>query len=354
MDALSKITTIFTRTIQMGSSDLHIVPGEIPVVRVDGKLKKLPDESPLSKTDSEEIIGATLRPEYASRLKSEKEVDFSFNYDGARVRANIYLEKKGVAGSFRFIPQKIRSLEDLGLPPVFQDFANREQGLVIVTGPTGHGKSTTIAALIEHINNNFSRHIITIEDPVEYVFENKKSIVTQRELGTDTLSFSRALRSALREDPDVVFIGEMRDFDTFEAALTIAETGHLVLSTLHTNDASQAPDRIIDASPKNQHEQVRQQVANVLTGVVSQRLIPKASGQGRVVACEVMVANNAVRSVIREGKSHQLPSIIQTGASEGMISLDKVLANLVSTGEITLEEALNWTNDAKNFKQMVF
>lgn len=338
----------------MGSSDLHIVPGEIPVVRVDGKLHKLSGESPLTKSDSEAVIGATLRPEYAVKLKNEKEVDFSFNFDGSRVRANIYLEKKGVAGSFRFISQKIHSLEDLGLPPIFQDFSAREQGLVVITGPTGHGKSTTIAALIEHINNNASRHIITIEDPVEYVFENKKSIVTQRELGTDTLSFSRALRSALREDPDVVFIGEMRDLETFEAALTIAETGHLVLTTLHTNDAARTPDRIIDAFPKNQHEQVRQQVANVLTGVVSQRLVPKASGQGRVVACEILIANNAVRSIIREDKTHQLQSSIQTGASEGMITLDKVLANLVSTGEITLEEALNWTTDAKNFKQMVF
>lgn len=354
MDALEKVTSIFRRTVQMGSSDLHLVPGEIPIVRIDGKLNKLADEPPLAPNEVEEVIQSTLRPEYAKKLKVDKEVDFSFNFDGARVRANIYYEKKGVAGSFRFISQKVKSLEELGLPPIIQEFANREQGLVIITGPTGHGKSTTIASLIEHINNNSPRHIITIEDPVEYVFENKKCIISQRELGTDTLSFARALRSALREDPDVVFIGEMRDLETFEAALTIAETGHLVLTTLHTNDAAQAADRIIDVFPKNQQDQIRQQVANVLAGVVSQRLIPRASGKGRVIACEVLIANSAVKSIIREDKTHQILSIIQTSASEGMITLDKVLAGYVSTGEITLEEALSWTNDPKNFKQMVF
>lgn len=354
MDALEKVTTIFRRTVQAGASDLHIVPGEIPVVRVDGRLNKLSGEEPLSQTEVEDVIQATLRPEYAKKLKIDKEVDFSFNFDGARVRANIYFEKKGVAGSFRFISQKIKSFEDLGLPPIIQEFATREQGLLVITGPTGHGKSTTIASLIEYINNTNQRHIITIEDPVEYVFENKRSIITQRELGTDTLSFARALRSVLREDPDVVLIGEMRDMETFEAALTIAETGHLVLTTLHTNDAAQAPDRIIDVFPKNQQEQVRQQVANVLAGVISQRLIPRASGKGRIAACEVLIANNAIRSIIREDKSHQIQSVIQTSASEGMITLDKVLAGYVSTGEITLEEALNWTSDVKNFKQMVF
>lgn len=354
MDALGRVTTIFRRTVQLGASDLHLVPGEIPIVRIDGNLNKLSDEQPLSQAEVEEAIQATLRPEYAKKLKVDKEVDFSFNFDGARVRANIYFEKKGVAGSFRFISQKIKSIEELGLPPIIKEFASREQGLVVITGPTGHGKSTTIASLIEYINNTSSKHVITIEDPVEYVFENNKCIISQRELGTDTLSFSRALRSALREDPDVVFIGEMRDVETFEAALTIAETGHLVLTTLHTNDAAQTPDRIIDVFPKNQQEQVRQQVANVLAGVVSQRLIPRASGKGRIIACEVMIANNAIRSIIREDKTHQIVSVIQTGASEGMITLDKVLAGYVSTGEITLEEALTWTSDVKNFKQMVF
>lgn len=354
MEVLEKVASVFRRTVQLGASDLHLVPGEIPVARIDGKLNKIAEEEPLTQSEVEDMIQATLRPEYAKKLKIDKEVDFSFNFDGARVRANIYFEKKGVAGSFRFISQKIKSFDELGLPPIIQEFASREQGLVVVTGPTGHGKSTTIASLIEFINTTSPRHIITIEDPVEYVFENKKSIISQRELGTDTLSFSRALRSALREDPDVVFIGEMRDVETFEAALTIAETGHLVLTTLHTNDAAQAPDRIIDVFPKNQQDQIRQQVANVLAGVVSQRLIPRASGKGRVIACEIIIANNAIKSIIREDKTHQIPTIIQTSASEGMITLDKVLAGYVSTGEITLEEALNWTTDPKNFKQMVF
>jgi len=354
MGNLEKLKGIFKRAIDAGASDLHIVPNEIPVLRVDGNLRKLEGEEVLSPSESESLIALTLRPEYLERLKSEKEVDFSFNFDGSRVRANIYFEMGNVAASFRFIPGEVKSFEELGLPPIIQEFGNKEQGLLIVTGPTGHGKSTTIAALIEYINNQFARHIVTVEDPVEYVFKNKKSIISQREYGTDTLSFSRALRSALREDPDVVFVGEMRDIDTFEAVLTIAETGHLVLTTLHTNSASQTPQRIIDIFPKNQQIQVRQQLANVLSGVVSQRLIQRASGKGRILACEIMVANAAIRNLIREDKTHQIQSVVQTSASEGMITLDKVLADYVSRGEITLEEALQWTSDPKQFKQMVF
>ena len=302
----------------------------------------------------ETFVSATLRPEHAEKFKKEKEVDFSFNFDGARVRANVYFERGKVAASFRFITEKVRSFEELGLPPVVQEFGNRAQGLLIVTGPTGHGKSTTIASIISYINTNFSRHILTVEDPIEYIFKNEKSIISQRELDTDTLGFARALKSALREDPDVVFIGEMRDLETFEAALTIAETGHLVFTTLHTNDAAQAADRIVDVFPRNQQIQVRQQLANVLTGVISQRLIPKASKKGRIIACEVMIANQAIKSLIREDKTHQIQSVIQTSASEGMITLDKVLADYVSRGEIALEEALKWTSDVKQFKQMIF
>jgi len=354
MDALARVAGIFQKTIQAGASDLHLMADEMPSIRVDGRLVKMQDEQVISAQENEAIIGATLRPEFAKKLKAEKESDFSFNFDGARVRANVYFERGQVAGSFRFISQRIRLFDELGLPPIIQEFSNREQGLLIITGPTGSGKSTTVAALVEHINQNLSRHIITVEDPVEYVFENKKSIISQRELNTDTISFGRALKSVLREDPDVVFVGEMRDVDTFEAALTIAETGHLVLTTLHTNDAAQTPDRIIDVFPKNQQEQVRQQVANILAGAISQRLIPRAAGKGRIVACEVLIANMAVRSIIREAKTHQLQSIIQTSASEGMITMDKVLAEYVSRGEITLEEALNWASDVKSFKQMVF
>lgn len=354
MDALDKTKSIFEKAVKSGASDLHVISGQNPIIRIDGKLGVLDAEPALSPQDVEAFISQTLRPECVERVRSEKEVDFSFNFAGSRIRANVYFEKGSVAASYRFISEEVKLFDELGLPPIVEEFGNREQGLLIVTGPTGHGKSTTIAALVEYINRKYSKHIITIEDPIEYIFKNKKSIITQRELGTDTLGFGRALRSALREDPDVVFIGEMRDQETFEAALTIAETGHLVLTTLHTNSAAQTPDRIIDVFPRNQQDQIRQQLANVLAGVISQRLIQKANTKGRVVACEVLIANAAIRSLIREEKTHQIESVIQTSASEGMITLDKVLSDFVSRGEITLEEALKWANDVKQFKQMVF
>lgn len=354
MASIDEVKNVFLQAIKLGASDLHILSNEIPIVRIDGNLYKLEGRERMSSEAAEQILLMTMRPEQAERLKKDKEVDFSFNFDGSRVRANIYYERGKAAGSFRFITEKVRTFEELGLPPVIQEFCSKEQGLLIVTGPTGHGKSTTIASLISYINSNFSRHVVTVEDPVEYVFKNEKSIISQRELGTDTFSFGRALKSVLREDPDVVFIGEMRDQETFNAALTIAETGHLVFTTLHTNDAAQAPSRIIDAFPKSQQTQVRQQLANVLTGVISQRLIQRASNKGRILACEIMVANSAIKSLIREEKTHQIQSVIQTSASEGMITLDKVLADYVSRGEITLEEAVKWTIDPKQFKQMVF
>lgn len=354
MESVKLLKEIFSKSIESRASDLHLISGEMPIVRIDGKLIPLPGGKPLNPSDCEKLILLTLKPDQIVFLKEKKEIDFSFNFDGSRVRANIYFEKGRVAGSFRFIPAKIKNFEQLGLPPIIQSFANLEKGLLIITGPTGQGKSTTIASLIEYINHNFARHIVTIEDPVEYLFKNGKSIVSQREFGTDTTSFERALKSALREDADVVFVGEMRDLATFDAVLTLAEAGHLVFTTLHTNEAAQTPSRIVDAFPKNQQVQVRQQLANVLSGIVSQRLIQKASGEGRMVACEIMVANPAIRNLIREAKDHQIQSVIQTSANEGMISLDQVLADYVARGEITLEEALLWSSDPRQFKQMVF
>jgi twitching motility protein PilT len=234
-----------------------------------------------------------------------------------------------------------------------EKFTTPSQGFVIVTGPTGHGKSTSLASMVDHINHRRKEHIITIEDPIEYMFKDDKSIIEQREVYSDTRSFARALRSALREDPNVILIGEMRDLETISAALTLAETGHLVYTTLHTNDAAQTADRIIDVFPPHQQQQVRQQLANVLLGVISQRLLPRSSG-GRIMACEIMIANNAVRNVIREGKTHQLPNIIQTSVAEGMITLDKVLAELVSKGEVSLDDALTWATDTKSFKMKVY
>ena len=354
MADLERLKVIFQKAVDIGASDVHIVSGENAIYRIDGDLKKMDDGDALSSEEAEGLISLTLRPDLIRRLKKMKEVDYSFNFDGSRVRANVFFERGNIAGSFRFIPGQVKSFEELGLPPILNDFTKREQGLLIVTGPTGHGKSTTIAAMIDYINANISKHIVTVEDPIEYIFKNKKSIISQREYGNDTLSFKRALRSVLREDPDVVFVGEMRDAETFDAVLTIAETGHLVFTTLHTNDAAQTPGRIIDTFPRSQQSQVRQQLANVLSGVISQRLIPRASGKGRVLASEIMVANSAIKNLIRESKIHQINSVIQTSASEGMITLDKVLADLVSRGEITLEEALQWTSDPKAFKQMVF
>lgn len=339
--------------IERKASDLHLTVGVPPTIRIDGKLSAVPDEPVLTVETVSKLIQSFMTTEQLERLKIRKEVDFSFGYQDMRFRTNTYFQKGNLAASLRLIPKLIKSINELGLPPILEKFTNPSQGFFIITGPTGHGKSTTLAAMINHINHSRSEHIITIEDPVEYVFEHDKSIISQREVGSDTNSFARALRSSLREDPNVVLVGEMRDLETIDAALTLAETGHLVYTTLHTNSAAQTADRIVDVFPPHQQQQVRMQLANVLLGVVSQRLIPRTSG-GRIVACEIMVANSAVRATIREGKTHQLPNIIQTSAAEGMITLDKVLAELVSKGEITIDNALTWSLDPKAFKMMVY
>jgi len=339
--------------IERKASDLHLTVGVPPMLRIDGKLSAVPGEAALTADGVARLIQSFMTSEQLERLKIRKEVDFSFGYQNMRFRTNTYFQKGNLAASLRLIPKLIKSISELGLPPILEKFTEPSQGFFIITGPTGHGKSTTLAAMINHINHRRSEHIITIEDPVEYVFEHDKSIISQREVGSDTNSFARALRSSLREDPNVVLVGEMRDLETIDAALTLAETGHLVYTTLHTNSAAQTADRIIDVFPPHQQQQVRMQLANVLLGVVSQRLIPRTSG-GRIVACEIMVANSAVRATIREGKTHQLPNIIQTSAAEGMITLDKVLAELVSKGEITIDNALTWSLDPKAFKMMVY
>jgi twitching motility protein PilT len=339
--------------IQKKASDIHLTVGMVPILRVDGVLIPVPQEEALTGEMCSKLVQSFMTQEQLERVKIRKEVDFSFGYQNMRFRTNTYFQKGFIAASLRLIPKTIKSMRELNLPPILEKFITPSQGFVIITGPTGHGKSTSLAALINEINNTRSEHIITIEDPIEYVFEHNKSIISQREVGSDTNSFARALRSALREDPNVVLVGEMRDLETIDAALTLAETGHLVFTTLHTNSAAQTADRIIDVFPPHQQQQVAMQLANVLLGVVSQRLIPKAQG-GRIVACEIMIVNSAVRNNIREGKTHQLPNIIQTSASEGMISMDKVLAELVSKGEITIDNALTWALDPKAFKMMVY
>ena len=339
--------------IEKGASDLHVTVGVPPALRIDGKLLPITDKGVVTPETAERLLMSIMNAEQVERLQQRRELDFSFGYQKTRFRTNAFYQKVNISAALRLIPVLIKSLEELGVPPILERFTEPSQGFVIITGPTGHGKSTTLAALIESINQKRADHIITIEDPIEYVFEHKKSIIVQREVGSDTNSFARALRSALREDPNAILVGEMRDLETIEAALTLAETGHLVFTTLHTNSAAQTVDRMIDVFPPHQQQQVRMQLANVLLGVVSQRLLPRAQG-GRVLATEIMVANSAVRNTIREGKTHQLPNIIQTSASEGMIALDKVLAELVSRGEITIDTALQWALDPKAFKMMVY
>jgi len=347
-----EIDLIMAEAVKRNASDIHITSNVPVTFRIDGKLE--PYQNILDKKHSETIILSFMDDFQKERLKREKEVDFSFSYvKDVRFRVNVFYQRGDLSASMRLIPSKIKTFEELGLPPVIEKFTTPSQGFVIVTGPTGHGKSTSLASMVDHINHSRKEHIITIEDPIEYMFKDDKSVIEQREVYSDTRSFARALRSALREDPNVILIGEMRDLETISAALTLAETGHLVYTTLHTNDAAQTADRIIDVFPPHQQQQVRQQLANVLLGVVSQRLLPRTSG-GRIIACEILIANNAVRNIIREGKTHQLPNIIQTSVSEGMITLDKVLAELVSKGEISLDDALAWATDTKSFKMKVY
>lgn len=339
--------------IEHGASDVHVRPGVPPVVRIDGALRSVPGEVPYTPELAEEDVRSAMTRQQLESFGTEREIDFAFGVGEVRLRTNVYHEKGLVVAAFRLIPAKIRTVEQLGLPPVILQFTERKQGLLIVTGPTGHGKSTTLAALVEHINANRSENIITIEDPIEYLFTNQKSIIAQREVGSDTKSFAAALRSSLRQDPNVLLVGEMRDLETMEAALTLAETGHLVFTTLHTNSSAETPDRIIDVFPSHQQAQIRSQLASVLLGVVSQRLIPKMSG-GRVVATEIMISNSAVANIIREGKTYQLTNIIQTAASEGMISLDATLAGLVNQGEITIDDAQFWAHDPKQLKLNIY
>lgn len=339
--------------IEKNASDIHLIVGIPVMVRIDGKLFPVPESTPITKEKMGELLPEFVPPELLKTFRQKKELDFSFGYQNMRFRVNTYLQKGYEAASLRLIPKVIRGFKELGLPPILEKFTEQNQGFVVMAGPTGSGKSTTLAALVDRINDNYSKHVVTIEDPIEYVFEHKKSIISQREVGYDTESFPKALRSALREDPDVVYIGEMRDLETTEAALTIAETGHLVFTTLHTNSAAQTADRIINIFPPHLRQQVASQLSAVLLGVVSQRLIPKVGG-GRILAAEIMLANSAVKSLIREEKTYQIPNVIQTSAGEGMISLDKVLAEYVSRGEITMEDALSWSLDPKSFKMMVY
>ncbi len=347
-----KIEKLLEIVVKQDASDLHLTVGVPPMIRIDGALKPVPNTVPLTGPEVERLIFSVVDDVQKDILLKDMEVDFSFAFgDVARFRANAYHQKGNLALALRLIPTQIRTIEELGMPKIANDFTEYPRGLVLVTGPTGSGKSTTLAAMVDRINREKSVHIITIEDPIEYTHKNQKSIVEQREIHYDTRSFAAALRSILREDPDVVLIGEMRDLETIASAITIAETGHLVLATLHTNNAAQSIDRMIDVFPPHQQQQIRVQLSNILNAIISQRLVP-AIGGGRVVASEIMIATPAVRNIIREGKTHQLDAVIQTGAEEGMQTMDRNLAGLVKAGRITLEEAKGYAIDVKELERL--
>jgi len=321
------------------ASDLHLGVGKRPTLRIDGNLVPLSKEPILTPQDTEGLISALLTPEQKEKFLARRELDFGYSFeDKARFRVNVYYQRGFMAAALRLIPSKILTIEELHLPHILHEFTKYTQGFFLCVGPAGHGKSTTLAAMLDEINHKRYDHIITIEDPIEYIFVQDRALVDQREVGSDTLSFHRGLRSILRQDPDVIMIGEMRDPETMATALTAAETGHLVFSTLHTNNAAQTIDRIIDSFPASQQGQVRSQLASVLIGVVSQRLVPRIEG-GRIPAMEVMLANAAIRNLIREDKVYQIDLVIETSLEEGMISLNRSLADLVRRREISLEQA---------------
>ena len=346
------IEPLLEECIKRNASDLHLQVGLPPILRLDGVLHPITTYAALTNEDVQRLVFSTLDEEQQKILIKDKEFDYSFAFgDLGRFRVNAFHEKGNMAAAFRLIPNVIKSIEDLGLPGVVADFADHPNGLVLVTGPTGSGKSTTLAALVDKINTEKAVHIITIEDPIEFTHRSKRAVVAQREVHYDTYSFAAALRSILREDPDVVLIGEMRDLETIQAAITVAETGHLVFATLHTNSAAQSIDRMIDVFPAHQQPQIRTQLSNILVGICSQRLVPAING-GRMAVAEIMVANSAVRAIIREGKTHQLDMTIQTGADQGMQTMDRELARYVKAGTINYDDARQYAVDVAEFDRL--
>ena len=338
---------------EKGASDLHIAVGIPPIIRVDGALVPMPWEK-MSPQASQRLIYDILTDEQIQRFETDFELDFSYQLARiARFRVNVFRDKGNCAMAFRQIPQKIPTLKDLALPPVLEELTKLPRGLVLVTGPTGSGKSTTLAAMINHINNEESKHIITIEDPIEYLHTHKFSVINQREVGQDTKEFKNALRASLREDPDVILVGEMRDLETMQMAVSAAETGHLVFATLHTNSAATSVERIVDSFPGGQQEQVRLQLSNNLQAILCQQLIPRANQPGRACALEIMRASPAIRNLIREAKAHQITSMIQTSASLGMQTMDQCLRDMYVRGTITLDEALNRAMNATELEKMI-
>ncbi len=350
---LEILEDLLQTTINEDASDLHLSVSHHPIVRINGKLISLTKKEIITSHDMREIVMEIMNKEQKEKFLRDYEVDFSHSYkDKGRFRVNVFFQGGEIACAMRLIPEKIKSLEELNMPTSLYEFCEHSQGFVIVTGPTGHGKSTTLAALVNKINQENFKHIITIEDPIEYVFKEERSLINQREIHQDALSFARALKSSFRQDPDVIMVGEMRDPVTISTAITAAETGHLVFSTLHTNSASQTMHRIIDSFPAEQQNQIRAQLSTALLGVVSQRIIPGIKG-GLVPACEIMTATPAVSNLIRENKMHEIDLVIETSSEQGMISLNKALFSLVSKREISLKNALTYSRNPSELKRML-
>jgi len=347
------IVQLLKLTIERKSSDLHIIPQYYPTIRVNGDLIQLRTLSLVDNQTSEKMLLSILNDEHKEKLHVDRELDFGYNFEGHRFRINMYYVKGAVAGSFRLIPEKIKTIEELGLPTILHQFTDLKQGFILVTGPTGEGKSTSLASIINEVNTKYSKHILTIEDPIEYIYPPIKSVISQREIGQDTHTWTIALKSALREDPDVVLIGEMRDYETIQAALTIAETGHLVFSTVHTNSAAQTIDRIIDVFPAHQQGQVKIQLSSVLKAVVTQRLVPNIANDGRLPVCEILLNSTAVAAIIREGKTHLIDNVIQTSSNEGMIYFEKDLYSLYTQGKISKDVALAYSIRQAEMKKLI-
>ena len=348
------MTQLLALMVKQNASDLHISSDSPPELRIDGELVPLKSD-PLTPAQTEALCLSLLNSEQRDRFLREHELDFSFGIEGlARFRGNIYKQRGHVSGAFRYIPTKIRTFDELGLPTVVREMAELPRGLVLVTGQTGSGKSTTLATLVDHINRNYKKHIITVEDPIEFIHQNRMSLVNQREIGTDTASYASAVRYLLRQDPDVVLMGELRDKESIETALVIAETGHLVLSTLHTNSCAQTINRIIDVFPSDQQEQIRTQLSFVLEGVVCQQLLMRATGKGRVLGMEIMRVNAAIRNLIREDKIHMIYSTLQLNRGKtGMLTMNQSLADLCLAKLITVEDAMSHSSDVAELRQIL-
>lgn len=347
------INEILIKAVELKASDVHITVALPPMMRINGLLRPYND-IPLKPEDTAELVGQLMNEKQEKALEEYGEVDFSYVVTGySRFRVNVFRQRGSLGVALRLIPVKIPTIDELGLSDVLKELSLKPRGLILVTGPTGSGKSTTLAAMVDHINNNRNCHILTLEEPIEYLHKHGKCMINQREIGNDSQSFSNGLRAALREDPDVILVGEMRDLETISIAITAAETGHLVMSTLHTTSAAQTVDRIIDVFPPFQQQQIRVQLSGVLQGVITHQLLPTSDGRGRVAALEIMIANDAIRNLVREGKTHQIPTIIQTGIKSGMVSMDFALAQLVKKYTISLEEAKSRCADPEMLRRFL-